>query len=64
MVSLFVAVILDNLELDEDIKRLKQVGVGVILAFSVTLLLSAVSVSLYQMFGTSQLMPEFLKHLV
>ena len=25
MVSLFVAVILDNLELDEDIKKLKQV---------------------------------------
>jgi len=25
VVSLFVAVILDNLELDEDIKRLKQV---------------------------------------
>jgi len=27
VVSLFVAVILDNLELDEDIKRLKQVEV-------------------------------------
>jgi len=27
VVSLFVAVILDNLELDEDIKRLKQVAV-------------------------------------
>jgi len=48
-VSLFVAVILDNLELDEDIKRLKQVRVQFIFQLFpiiiITTLLLIISIS-------------------